>query len=193
MKYAAALLALLMLFCAPALAEDGMVETVLYNGTASVSSSWKLITGVNNAAGELGHMTIHMDGEPCGCGKKGCFESYGSASALIRHAREATGEQITEAKEVFDRAAAGEQVCIRLLDTYTTHLAVGLANLINIFGPAYICIGGGVSAAGDALLKPVREKTYAMMYAKAAQRKPQIILAKLCNDAGILGAAWLEE
>lgn len=153
----------------------------------------KLITGVNNAAGELGHMTIHMDGEPCGCGKYGCFESYGSASALIRHAREATGEQITEAKEVFDRAAAGEQVCIRLLDTYTTHLAVGLANLINIFGPAYICIGGGVSAAGDVLLEPVREKTYAMMYAKAAQRKPQIILAKLCNDAGILGAAWLEE
>ena len=70
---------------------------------------------------------------------------------------------------------------------------MGGANLINIFGPAYICIGGGVSAAGDALLKTVREKTYAMMYAKAAQRKPQIILAKLCNDAGILGAAWLEE
>ncbi len=152
----------------------------------------KLITGINNAAGEVGHMTIHMDGEPCGCGKNGCFESYGSASALIRHAREATGENITEAKEVFDRAAAGEQVFANLLDTYTTHVAVGLANLINIFGPAYICIGGGISYAGDALLTPVREKTYGMMYAKAAQRKPQIILAKLHNDAGILGAALLE-
>ena len=152
----------------------------------------KLITGVNNAAGELGHMTIHMDGEPCGCGQRGCFEAYGSASALIRHAREATGEPITEAKEVFDRAAAGEQVFIRLLDTYTTHLAVGLTNLINIFGPAYICIGGGVSHAGDALLEPVREKTYGLMFAKAAKRKPQIILARLHNDAGILGAAWLE-
>jgi glucokinase len=153
----------------------------------------KLITGVNNAAGELGHMTIHMDGEPCGCGQRGCFESYGSASALIRHAREATGEQITEAKEVFDRAAAGEQVFIRLLDIYTTHLAVGLANLINIFGPAYVCIGGGVSQAGDALLQPVREKTYQLMFAKAAARKPQIILAKLHNDAGILGAALLDD
>ncbi len=152
----------------------------------------KLITGVNNAAGEIGHMTIHMDGEPCGCGRNGCFESYGSASALIRHAREETGEQITEAKEVFDRAAAGEQVFVRLLDTYTTHLAVGLANLINIFGPAYICIGGGVSHAGDALLQPVREKTYGIMFAKAARQKPEIILAKLQNDAGILGAALLD-
>ena len=152
----------------------------------------RLITGVNNAAGEIGHMTIHMDGEPCGCGKKGCFESYGSASALIRHAREATGETITEAKEVFARAAAGEQTFIRLLDDYTTHLAVGLANLINIFGPGYICLGGGVSMAGDALLQPVREKTYQLMFAKAARRKPQIILAKLHNDAGILGAALLE-
>ena len=134
----------------------------------------KLITGVNNAAGEVGHMTICMDGEPCGCGQRGCFESYGSASALIRHAREATGEPITEAKEVFDRAVAGEQVFIRLLDTYTTHLAVGLANLINIFGPAYICIGGGVSHAGDALLEPVREKTYGLMFAKAAKRKPKL-------------------
>ena len=68
---------------------------------------------------------------------------------------------------------------------------MGLANLINIFGPAYICIGGGVSLAGDALLQPVREKTYEKMFAKAAKHKPQIILAKLHNDAGILGAAWL--
>lgn len=152
----------------------------------------KLVTGVNNAAGELGHMTIHMDGEPCGCGNSGCFEAYGSASALIRHACEATGEPIKEAKEVFDRAAAGETVFIQLLDQYTTHLAVGLANLINIFGPDYLCIGGGVSHAGDALLIPVREKTMQRIYAKTAKRNTQIILARLGNDAGILGAALLE-
>ncbi len=151
----------------------------------------KLITGVNNAAGEIGHMTIAMDGEPCGCGNRGCFEAYGSASALIRHAREATGEEITEARTVFERAALGEQVFSQLLDEYTSHLAVGLSNLINIFGPAYICIGGGVSHAGDALLLPVREKTYRRMFAKTASRKPQIILAKLHNDAGIIGAALL--
>ncbi len=152
----------------------------------------KLITGVNSAAGEIGHMTIYMDGEPCGCGNDGCFEAYGSASALIRHAQQVSGESIVEAKEVFERAAAGEQVFVALLDEYTTHLAVGLGNLINIFGPGYVCIGGGVSHAGDALLQPVREKTYQRMFAKAAARKPQIILAKLHNDAGILGAALLE-
>ena len=151
----------------------------------------KLITGVNNAAGEIGHMTIAMDGEPCCCGQNGCFEAYGSASALIRHAREATGEHIMEAKEVFDRAGAEEEALVRVLDRYTTDLSVGLANLINIFGPAYICLGGGVSHAGEALLTPVREKTYARMFAKAAAHKPQIILAKLHNDAGILGAALL--
>ena len=110
---------------------------------------------------------------------------------MIRHAREATGEEITEARTVFERAALGEQVFSQLLDEYTSHLAVGLSNLINIFGPAYICIGGGVSHAGDALLLPVREKTYRRMFAKTASRKPQIILAKLHNDAGIIGAALL--
>lgn len=172
---------------------DSFILITLGTGIgAGIILGGKLITGVNNAAGEVGHMTIAMDGEPCGCGQNGCFEAYGSASALIRHAREATGEHITEAKEVFDRAGAGEQPFVRILDEYTTHLAVGLTNLINIFGPAYICLGGGVSRAGNALLVPVREKTYERMFAKAAARKPQIILAKLDNDAGVLGAALLE-
>ena len=146
-----------------------------------------LIRGVNNAAGEVGQMTIAMDRE------HGSFEAFASATALIRQAREATGEHITEAKEVFDRAAAGEPVFVRLLENYTTYLAVGLANLIDIFGPAYICLGGGVSKAGEALLAPVREKTYKRMYAKMATQKPRIILARLDNDAGVLGAALLEK
>lgn len=151
----------------------------------------RLHTSINNAAGELGHMTIRMDGEPCCCGRKGCFEAYGSASALIRQACQATGESITEAKTVFDRAAAGDQVCVSVLDTYMNYLAEGFANIINIFGPDYLCIGGGVSAAGEALLEPVRAKTYARVFAKNAKKNTQIILARLGNDAGILGAAFL--
>ncbi len=151
----------------------------------------RLYTSINNAAGELGHMTVHMDGEKCCCGRKGCFEAYGSASALICQACAATGEPITEAKTVFDRAAAGDPVCISVLDNYTTYLAEGFANIINIFGPDYLCIGGGVSAAGDALLGPVRTKTYERVFAKNAMRNTQIILARLGNDAGILGAALL--
>ena len=153
----------------------------------------KLLQSCNNAAGELGHMTIHMDGVPCGCGKKGCFEVYGSATALIRQACEATGEAITEAKTVFDRAKAGDAVCTSVLDRYTTYLAEGLANIINMLGPDYLCIGGGVSYAGDALLEPVRQKTFDRILAKKAKKNTQIILAKLHNDAGILGAALLEK
>lgn len=151
----------------------------------------QLYTSINNAAGELGHMTIRMDGEPCCCGRKGCFEAYGSASALIRQACQATGGPITEAKTVFDRAAAGDTICISVLDTYMNYLAEGFANIINIFGPDYLCIGGGVSAAGDALLQPVRAKTYQRVFAKNATKNTQIILAQLGNDAGILGAAFL--
>jgi glucokinase len=138
-------------------------------------------------------MAIHMDGEPCSCGGKGCFESYGSASALIRHAREATGEDIAEAKTVFDRAAAGDRICAMVLDRYYTHLAIGFANIINILGPDHLCIGGGISAAGDVLLNAVREKTYERVYAKDAEQNTQIVLARLHNDAGILGAAMLEK
>lgn len=151
----------------------------------------RLYTSINNAAGELGHMTIRMDGEKCCCGRKGCFEAYGSASALIGQACAATGESITEAKTVFDRAAAGDPVCISVLDQYTTYLAEGFANIINIFGPDHLCIGGGVSAAGDALLGPVRAKTDERVFAKNAKRNTQIVLARLGNDAGILGAALL--
>lgn len=153
----------------------------------------KLYTSINNAAGELGHMTIRMDGEPCCCGRKGCFEAYGSATALICQACAATGETITEAKTVFDRAAAGDEAFISVLDKYTTYLAEGLANIINIFGPDWLCIGGGVSAAGDALLEPIRAKTYKKVFAKNAKKNTQIILAKLHNDAGIIGAALLEK
>lgn len=151
----------------------------------------QLYTSINNAAGELGHMTICMDGEKCCCGRSGCFEAYGSASALIRQACQATGETIMEAKTVFDRAAAGDAICISVLDSYMNYLAEGFANIINIFGPDYLCIGGGVSAAGDALLKPVRAKTYERVFAKNAKKNTQIILARLGNDAGILGAAFL--
>ena len=151
----------------------------------------KLHEGVNYAAGELGHMLLYAGGADCTCGRKGCFEAHGSATALIRQASAALGRPVQEAKEVFDGAATGDPVCCQLLETYTECLADGFANLINIFGPAYLCIGGGISHAGDALLLPVREKTMQRIYAKTAKENTQIVLARLGNDAGIIGAALL--
>jgi glucokinase len=96
-----------------------------------------------------------------------------------------------EAKTVFDGAAAGDRVCRELLDTYTTLLAEGITNIINIFQPAVLCIGGGVSRAGKMLLDPVRAKVAQRIYSKNAKRNTKIQLAKLDNDAGVLGAALL--
>lgn len=165
----------------------------------------KLWSGFNYAAGELGHMVIHTGGLQCCCGRRGCFEAYGSATALIRQARECMendrdtllwqlcGNDIArlEAKTVFDAAALGDNAAISLLDVYTTYLAEGMANIINIFQPEVVCIGGGVSAAGDALMVPLREKTAPLLYTGNAPRNARIIPARLGNDAGIIGAAML--
>ena len=156
-----------------------------------IIANGQLLEGVNFAAGELGHMMLYAGGEDCTCGRKGCFEAHGSATALIRQANRVLPQPITEAKAVFDGAAAGNGLCQQLLDTYTECLADGFANLIKIFGPAHLCIGGGISHAGDALLIPVQEKTMARIYAKTAKQNTKIVLARLGNDAGIIGAALL--
>ena len=156
-----------------------------------IITNGQLLEGVNFAAGELGHMMLYAGGEDCTCGRKGCFEAHGSATALIRQANRVLPQPITEAKAVFDGAAAGDVLCRQLLDTYTECLADGFANLINIFAPAHLCIGGGISHAGDALLQPVQEKTMQRIYAKTAKQNTTIVLARLGNDAGIIGAALL--
>lgn len=165
----------------------------------------KLWAGINGAAAEFGHMTIRHDGVPCNCGRRGCFEAMASANALIAQAKdcmqsypesllwERCGGNIAdiEARSVFDCAEAGDQTAAELLDQYTTYLAEGITNLINIFQPAVLCIGGGVSRAGDQLLKPLQEKVASMVYSKNSSLNTKITLAALDNDAGILGAALL--
>lgn len=187
--------------------EDSFIMMTIGTGIGGgVILNGKLWDGVNGAAAEFGHMTIRYDGVPCTCGRRGCFEAYASATALIRQARERMetdretllwklcgGEaDRVEARTVFDGAAAGDAACRELLDTYTTYLAEGTANIINLFQPAFLCVGGGVSRAGEALLSPLREKTAKRVYSQNAKRNTQIILARLDNDAGIIGAALLE-
>ncbi len=165
----------------------------------------KLWPGANFAAGEFGHMTIRAGGRPCNCGRRGCLEAYASATALIRDARERMAADhetalwrlcggdpgAVEAKTVFDGAAQGDLICQDLLDGYTTALAEGLANLINVLQPAWLCIGGGVSRAGEALLRPLREKTAGMIYSRNSRQNTHIVPARLDNDAGLIGAALL--
>lgn len=165
----------------------------------------RLWTGTGFAAGELGHMVICAGGAPCGCGRKGCLEAYASATALIGQAKQRMASDDStllwrlcggdirgiEAKTVFDGAKEQDELCRKLLEEYTTYLSEGLANIINLFQPAVLCIGGGVSAAGEQLLAPVREKTSRLVLTGMSGRKTKIILAQLGNDAGIIGAAML--
>lgn len=186
--------------------EDSFLMVTIGTGIGGgIILNGRLWPGINGAAAEFGHMSIDRDGVPCNCGRRGCFEAMASANALIRQAREkmeTCRESLLwqlcggqpgqlEAKAVFDGAAAGDRLCKELLDSYTTLLAEGIANLINIFQPAVLCIGGGVSRAGEALLKPLREKTAVRIYSKNSKRNTRIELAKLDNDAGVLGAALL--
>ena len=186
--------------------EDSFVMVTIGTGIGGgIILNGKLWPGINGAAAEFGHMTIDHRGIPCNCGRRGCFEAMASANALIAQARDAMrsrresvlwefcrGELSgVEAKTVFDGVAVGDPLSREVLDAYLSYLAEGVTNIINIFQPAVVCIGGGVSRAGDALLLPLREKVAQGIYSKNSKRNTRIELAKLDNDAGVLGAALL--
>lgn len=152
----------------------------------------KLLTGVNGAAGEIGHMVIDHEGIPCQCGRIGCFEQYASASALIRFAKERNLD-VNGARDVFDLAKADNIVAAEVLDSYFDYLSTGIANLINIFQPEVISIGGGIAGQGEELLKPLVKKVESKRYTKYSKKQTVITVAKLENDAGIIGAASLKE
>ncbi len=187
--------------------EDSFLMVTIGTGVGGgIILGGRIWPGINGAAAEFGHMVIDRNGAPCTCGRRGCFEAMASANALIAQAREAMEDRPesllwqlcggdldkVEARTVFEGAAAGDAVSRDVLDTYLTYLAEGITNLINIFQPAVLCIGGGVSRAGDALLLPLREKVAASVYSQNAKRNTVIEIAKLDNDAGVLGAALLD-
>lgn len=165
----------------------------------------KLYTGFNGAGGELGHAVIKVNGELCSCGRKGCWEAYSSATALIRQTKEAAEKnpdskilELVEgdlskinAKTAFDAAKMGDKTGIEVVDNYITYLAEGLANMVNIFQPGIIAIGGGVSKEGEYLLKPLREKMKSITYSSYGLEEGRIVTAKMGNDAGIVGSAFI--
>ena len=149
-------------------------------------------------------MVIEKDGVPCACGRKGCWEKYSSATGLIRMTREKMEEcqeslmwQISPTLEevngrtAYTAAKKGDEAALAVVKKYQDYLAVGLANMVNIFQPEVLCIGGGICGEGDYLLQPVNEQVMAEQYAKTTPRKTRLVIAALGNDAGIVGAAAL--
>ena len=164
----------------------------------------RIHTGAHGVGGEIGHMVVVVDGEPCNCGHRGCWEKYASATAIIRMGRAlmeekpdcALARQIggdaanLNAKAVLDLAKAGDADCAGIFETYVKYLCVGLANLINIYDPDMLVLGGGVAYAGDFLLDAVRAALGDYVYCPALSWA-RVELARLGNDAGIIGAAML--
>ncbi len=164
----------------------------------------KIYAGSNFAGAELGHTVMNIDGPQCTCGRKGCFEVYSSATGLIRMTREAM-EQHPEsimhqmaaeqgkvsARTAFDCMRKGDAAAKEVVDFYIRCLAAGITNTINIFQPDVLCIGGGVCNEGDALLLPVKEQVAKEVYTRNSEKNAEIVIAKLGNDAGIIGAAFL--
>ena len=162
----------------------------------------KIYSGFNGIGGELGHMVIVYDGAPCGCGRKGCWEAYSSATGLIRmtgEAMDAHPESLmwklcsrdnVSGKTAFQAEAQGDAAAAEVVDKYVSYLACGISNIINIFQPEVLCIGGGVSKEGDNLLKRLVPKVEKECYNRDVE-KTRICIATLGNDAGLIGAAML--
>lgn len=165
----------------------------------------KIYGGFNFAGAELGHTVIMVDGEPCTCGRNGCWEAYASATALIRQTRRAM-EAHPESKmwelaesldkvnglTAFDAMRAGDPAGTAVVDAYIGYVACGISNMINIFQPDVLCIGGGVCKEGETLLAPLRAIVEKERYSKHSLQQTPICVAELGNDAGVIGAACLK-
>lgn len=192
--------------CGAGVGYKDLVAITLGTGVGSgVIIDEKIIDGSFNGGAELGHVSIDFNGITCTCGRKGCWEQYSSATALIRDAKEAaaknTDSQLYKmvdgdldkmnAKIPFDAAQAGDEVAGAVIDNYIKLLAVGIVNVINIFQPEIIVLGGGVSAQRDNLIKPLKKEIINEIYGGEEAFKTKVQVAKLGNDAGIIGAAML--
>ena len=186
-------------------AKDFIAVTLGTGVGSGVIINGKIVAGVNNAGGECGHSVIVVDGEPCTCGRKGCWEAYASATALINQTKaamekypdsvmhelvKANGGKV-DGRTAFDAMRRGDIAGIKVVDAYVKYVACGLINRVNIFQPETICIGGGICNEGETLLRPLRRYIDSERYSVYSKIQSKIVKAELGNDAGIIGAALL--
>jgi glucokinase len=167
----------------------------------------KIYAGSNYAAGEMGHTVIVANGRQCTCGRKGCWEAYSSATGLIAMTKESMQEHPDSAmwklangsldnvdgRTAFDAMRASDAAGKAVVDEYIFYVSCGLINCINVLQPDILCIGGGICNEGETLLRPIREYIAKENYAFNASKQTLLCRAQLGNDAGILGAALLNE
>jgi glucokinase len=162
--------------------------------------------GLNCSGAELGHTVIVSGGRQCSCGRRGCWEAYSSATALVRMTKEAVEEcertgrytSMSKAERISGRTAcdamrAGDEVGTEVYNRYVKYLANGITNMVNIFQPEVISLGGGVSNEGQSLIDAILPIVRAEQYGGDVVELTQLRIAELGNDAGIIGAAALEQ
>ena len=173
---------------------------------AGIVHNGKIYHGANGMAGEVGHMVIQRGGLPCPCGRHGCWEQYASATALKRmtaaalaaHPHSILAQVVAEnegrvsGQSAFIAARRGDPVGQQVCDEYVDYLACGVVNVVNIFQPDTMAIGGGVSnEAEEQLLLPVQQRVARESIPCGRDRRTRIVKAELGNRAGIIGAALL--
>ena len=168
----------------------------------------KILTGFNHAAGEIGHIVIETNGAQCGCGRRGCWEAYSSATGLSNMTKEkmkelklkgissilfdeAEKDGKVSARTAFNAMKRGDKYGAMVVDEYIKYLAEGITNIINIFQPEILTIGGGVCNEKEYLTKPLLEIVESEQYTRNNVNKTKVVTAVLGNDAGIIGAAVL--
>ena len=139
---------------------------------------------------ELGHMVIVENGEPCTCGRRGCLEAYASATALKREAKRASKKELIPS-EIFALAKQGDPAMKEVVEVYIRRLGLGIVNIVNIFRPQLVLLGGGISGQGESLLVPLRRILREECFGGERGDVPEIEEAVLGNNAGIIGAAGL--
>ncbi len=168
----------------------------------------KAYSGFNFAGAELGHTVIEHNGRQCSCGRRGCFEAYSSATGLTNMTKEKilecrlksiptlmlneseNGTRVS-ARTAFSAMKQGDEAAKEVVDEYISYLACGVTNMINIFQPEVLSIGGGVCNEKDYLLKPLLQIVNNEQYTRDNAEKTKVVIAQLGNDAGIIGAAGL--
>lgn len=184
--------------------ESAVVVTLGTGVGGGIILNSKIWEGHKSVGAEVGHIVIEVGGEQCSCGRKGCWEAYSSATALIRDTKRAIEKnpdslmaEIAEVKgkvtgkTAFDAAKEGDKTAQEVVDKYIKYLAEGIANICNLIGPEVVLLGGGVSHEGDALLNPLKKEVNKLLYGGDMLKHSDIKLATLGNDAGIIGAAAL--
>ncbi|MCH4239788.1 MAG: ROK family protein [Oscillospiraceae bacterium] len=188
-------------------ANDALAITLGTGIGGGVIINGKIYSGCNGAAGELGHIVIQMDGRPCSCGRRGCWEAYASATGLVKTTQEimeanpdknapiweiAKGDLANvDGRTAFDAMRAGDPLGQQAVDRFIHDLGTGIANCINTFQPDILCIGGGICNEKENLLRPLRAFLKHEVFLVPNGKQTELRTASLGNDAGIIGAALL--